>query len=152
MFETRLQKPRIMKKIILLIFLSVFFISCSPQIRLQRLIKNHPELTTKDTIRITHTVIIPGVKLDTAFIYDHCTDTIIINKDRFNAEIIIQKDSIYFHGECKPDTITDSIKIPYEKIVPKYTTTNKTPWYWYVITSLTSIAALFFLGKWIFKN
>ena len=50
---------------VLLIVYLVSAISCSPQQRLQRLIKKNPELLQLDTIRIIDTVIIESYNYDT---------------------------------------------------------------------------------------
>lgn len=57
-----------MKKFLLIsIIIAAIFVSCSPQKRLNRLIKNNPELKTTDTIYSTKTFTVPGYKLDTTF-------------------------------------------------------------------------------------
>lgn len=51
----------------LTVLLILFLASCSPQKRLNRLIKNNPELAKTDTIYSTKTFTVPGYKLDTTF-------------------------------------------------------------------------------------
>ena len=52
-----------MRKLLPIIFLLV--LACSPQKRLDRLIKNHPELLAKDTVKITDTLQVPAIEIDT---------------------------------------------------------------------------------------
>ena len=53
--------------LILTVVAFLFLASCSPQKRLNRLIKNNPELAKTDTIYSTKTFTVPGYKLDTTF-------------------------------------------------------------------------------------
>ncbi|NPD47500.1 hypothetical protein [Lentimicrobium sp. S6] len=52
-----------MKKLLLVLFISLLIISCSPQKRLQRLAEKHGELIT-DTIPLDTSVIIPALHFD----------------------------------------------------------------------------------------
>ena len=70
-----------MNKFIFYILILSLFVSCSPQMRLHRLVTKHPELTKIDTIKIQDTVIVPGPKLDTAFHSSVLKDTVTITKE-----------------------------------------------------------------------
>ncbi len=98
--------------VILLIILSVA--ACSPQKRLNRIVRNHPELLQKDTITIVDTIY--GWEYDTIVKFG-TNDTVIIKKE--NTTVTIYKyfntDSIYVGVET--DTIFKEIKVPVEKIV-----------------------------------
>lgn len=141
---------RIIKSIliVIVIVLLAFFLfsisGCSPQFRLQRLIKHHPELITKDTITVIDTIFIPGVKADT-IVKNQPGDTITITKDKLVAKLLIKTDSIYFSGECLPDTIIKEKKIPYDRI--KNVVSNVIPWWSYIIFSVMIMAILFFMAK-----
>ena len=63
---------------ILLIFL-VFCQSCSPKVRLSRLLEHHPELTVSDTVRFHDTVAIPAAFADTIIELKMMTDTVVID-------------------------------------------------------------------------
>ncbi len=81
------------------ILLFLFLASCTPQKRLDRLIKNHPELSKEDTVYTTRGIDIPGFHLDTTFeastdvsglysIIDHYKDCIdSLNRTRLTTEI-----------------------------------------------------------------
>jgi hypothetical protein len=103
--------------LLLYIFLCLF--GCSPERRMSRLVKKHPELLTKDTLRITDTLITKGTLIDSTFyftgdtIYIH--DSILTIKYFYNNET--QKH--YIEGKVKPDTIIKEIKIPYDRVVVK---------------------------------
>ena len=109
-----------MSKIIYILLLSILF-SCSPQKRLKRLVRKHPELITvdtivvRDTIRDTINITTELVKLDTIFSLDEVHDTIVITKDNLTVRYYHDTvhDKIYISGEC--DTLW--IEVPYERVV-----------------------------------
>jgi hypothetical protein len=79
-----------------------FLISCSPQKKLNRLVKKHPELMTKDTllIKIQDTIVVTEIKHDTIsqLFYN---DTIkIIDRTIDNSRVVLK----YFY-----DTLTRNI-------------------------------------------
>jgi len=92
-----------MKRLILL--LTVMALSaCSPQYRLQRLLKHHPELAVIDTIIRPDTAIMPGIRTDTT-IFLHTTDSITLTKERLVVRLIRDVDTFRISGECRPDTV-----------------------------------------------
>ena len=92
-----------MKRLILL--LTVMALSaCSPQYRLQRLLRNHPELAVMDTIVKPDTTYITGIRTDTT-IYLHTTDSITLTKERLVVRVIRDVDTFRISGECRPDTV-----------------------------------------------
>lgn len=102
--------------------MALLFISCAPQKRINRIVKNNPHLLQKDTVKVTDTfkVIVPGTKKDSLIsINDLRKDTIYIRKDHMTIKTIIKNDTLYVHGEC--DTlikeIVREVSLPYEKIV-----------------------------------
>lgn len=98
----------------LLAALSLVLLSaCSPQARLNRLIKNHPELAKRDTLtRIDTIVILPGAA-DTVIHYKQ-TDTVIVKENGVTIKYFYNtKDStVYLKGER--DTITIIREVPVE--------------------------------------
>jgi hypothetical protein len=133
-----------MKIIFLLITLLLLF-SCTPQQRLNRLVHNHPELITTDTLR--DTTIIEGWKYDTIVKVGE-KDTVIITKN--GTTVTLYKtlyDSIFVEVEAEPDTIFKEIPCP-QVVVEE----ENTEWYKYkwVLILLIFVAILFILNK-IFK-
>ncbi|MEI6122288.1 MAG: hypothetical protein WCQ95_01535 [Bacteroidota bacterium] len=149
MLNNKLCKP----STVILLFV-LLLSSCTPQMRLQHLIKKHPELKTIDTLKLVDTVIVPGVRVDTVFklhyINDSIHDTIIIKKDRLEASIIINGNKAQFTGECKPDTILKPLAIPYERI--KVVETKKNEVWMYFVLVLEAFIILYLAGRAIFKN
>lgn len=130
-----------MKKILFLLLALALLCSCSPQKRLQRLVKNHPELITTDTIR--DTTIVPGWQYDTIVKVGE-KDTVIITKN--GTTVTLYKtlyDSVFVEIEAEPDTIEVSVPCP------QYNLEAKDEWYieyWWIIL-LIFVAVLFILNK-----
>ena len=112
-----------LKKIILI--LSVLFVGCSPQKKLQRLIKKHPELVevTFDTIKFRDTIYIQNYIHDTINKISFSDTTIIVNNEKTFARYYYDtlRQEIYHEIECKGDTVYYYKEIPYkvEKVVFK---------------------------------
>jgi hypothetical protein len=78
---------------------------CTPQKRLQRLVKKHPELIKTDTIRIHDTIYTATIRHDTVIHERALYDTIRIEKDRLRVEVFRVRDSVFISGTCIGDTI-----------------------------------------------
>ena len=104
----------------ILILILIFTItSCSPQKRLQRLVKNNPELIRVDTIhfRDTINVVTNEVYKDTLLTLKSISkDTLIITKENLRIKTFYNyhTDSIFISGECQSDTVF----VPYEVAIP----------------------------------
>jgi len=106
-----------MKNKLLLLFVLLFLFSCTPQKRLQRLLKHHPELLQKDTIYLKDTIITKAIQIDTNFIF--VNDTFFIEKEKFKIELIKKDKIIYLKAESKADTIYINKPYAVEKIIYK---------------------------------
>ena len=90
----------------LLLFLS----SCTPQRRLNRLLKRHPYLLQEQQTIIVHdtvTVTIPGTKVDTLFSINELRDTVYFTKEQLHVKTWIKNDTVYIQAEC--DTVTKTV-------------------------------------------
>lgn len=133
----------------LLIIISLLIItSCTPQRRLHRLLKHHPELITRDTLTIKDTVITEAIKADTVFISHNGIDTFYLVKDKLKIQIVKHFDTLKVSGECVGDTIYKTIQIPYDKIVYKKSFIDK---YGNLLLILLLVVALFFIAKKLLK-
>lgn len=136
---------------LLYIFLIALLFSCSPQKRLNRLIKKHPELVktdtilVRDTIRDTINVTTDLTRVDTIFSFSQVFDTITITKDNLTVRYYHDTvyDKVYISGEC--DTIW--VEVPYEKIVEYKVPCDNVVveeniqwWYWLLLLLLILIA------------
>ena len=85
-------------KLIFVILIALLF-SCSPQKRLNRLIKKYPELVktdtivVRDTIRDTVNITTNLTRVDTIFSFSQVFDTITITKD--NLTVRYYHDTVY---------------------------------------------------------
>ena len=116
------------KNSLLYLFLILFvFNSCSLENRIEnkqrraerkieKLTIKYPQLLKQDTITDTLNVYIPEIKHDTSFI-DTTSDTTYIYKDKLRIKYIRVGDTTYIEGECKSDTIIQTVNIPVERIV-----------------------------------
>ena len=112
-----------MKRLIYIIALIALVISCTPQRRLERLLRKHPELTSIDSITIHDTirVIVPEVHLDTVVTLQQLYDTVYLEQEQLKVKVWMDRyHKVYIQGKC--DTVyIDKIvtrKIPiriYEK-------------------------------------
>ena len=104
----------------IIILLTALLISCSPSKRINRIVKNHPELLVKDTIIVLDTVIIESYHFDTTTKFvEHKTIEVINNeKVRLQYHYDTITNNIRHFVECKGDTIVKRIKVPYEVIQP----------------------------------
>jgi hypothetical protein len=103
-------------KIILLATVVVMICSCSPERRLERLIRHHPELVTTDTVSLHDTIITRESKADTALSLAALVPGVIIQNDRLEIGLTKVHDTLYLKGRCRPDTIIRKIEVPLERI------------------------------------
>ena len=98
-----------MKLLLLLLILLIF--SCTPQKRLNRLLRAHPELVSKDTVFVNDTVRISSVTHDSVFHYLQ-PDTLVLVKDRLTMKYFynVKDSTVYLSGKC--DTVFMIRKIP----------------------------------------
>jgi len=100
----------------IIIILLLFLFSCSPQKRLERLLKKHQELLTIDTITFRDTIYTQSITIDTAFITS-AVDTILIIKDNLSTQVIRHNDSIFVYSNYAGDTIYIEKQIPIKTII-----------------------------------
>ena len=101
--------------IIILILLS----SCTPQKRLNRLVKKHPELVRVDTLRIIDTVIIDSYHYDTTTKFIEHKTVEVINNERVKLQYrydTITKE-IWHDVICHGDTIIKTHEVTHPTIV-----------------------------------
>lgn len=107
------------KKSISQILIICFLISCSPQKRLNRLVRKYPQLTQLDTIRIIDTIVIDNYNYDTVETVNYHDTTIIVNNERIEARYFYDtlRQEIFHEITCKSDTIIQNRFIPVEKVI-----------------------------------
>ena len=110
-----------LKRHIIQVLTVVLLFSCSPQKRLNRLVKKHPSLVQLDTIRIIDTVITPTIQHDTTTVFKVSTHDTVINNEKVFLKYFYDTLTREIHHEyiCFGDTIVQEKIIPIEKIVYK---------------------------------
>lgn len=142
-----------MTRPLLIALMAVTVLACSPQKKLQRLLKKHPELAVNDTIRdtvtVTRTDTIPG---DTAWklLPVHVFDTVRIDTGRLHVRVVrLPGDTLFIAGACDTVFKTDTLRVPFqvvtEKLVP--CPPNWIPWWVYALCGACLLIALFSLIK-----
>ena len=89
----------------LLIVILIFFTSCSPIRRHDRIVRKYPFVHTTDSVNLIDTIFIKtnAVYYDTVVKDNLLFDTIILEKENLKVEVFRVKDSVYINGKC--DTI-----------------------------------------------
>lgn len=122
-----MQKSKRKNNIFFILLTTLLFTSCSieqrmenklrrAERRIEKLTIKYPGLIKKDTLYDTIRVVSDGVKIDTSFV-NVPGDTMYLYKDKLRIKYVRVGDTTYIRGECKSDTIIQTIKIPFEKIV-----------------------------------
>jgi len=107
-----------MRSLLIIIVISLAF-GCSPQKRLHRLVKKHPELLQLDTIVVRDTIVIEDYVHDTTTILRYHDSTMVID----NSKVILKyfydtiTREIHHEVECLGKEIITETLVPYEKIV-----------------------------------
>jgi hypothetical protein len=101
---------------IVLIMIIALTCACSPSHRLAKLIENHPELTTIDTLLLKDTIAVPLAEADTCLDIRSAAEPVFITQGRLEMEIKVKHDTIHLKGKCKADTIYRIRSVPFERI------------------------------------
>ena len=124
--------------------------SCSPEKRLYRLLKNHPELSRHDTTYKSIEVKVNGVIHDTTFLNTITQDTVTIIDKQLTIKYYNDGKKVYIKGIC--DTIFKEIQVPVT--ITTISPAKEVPVaYWYDI--FFRVLAAIFIGwciVWYFFN
>jgi len=107
-----------------ILLLCIFFISCSPQNRLNRKVKRAENyaykhgLVIKDTIKVIDTVIVESYRIDTLNTFTRHDSVVIFNTDKVYLKYFYDtlRQEIYHEVECKGDTLIREVLVPVDKI------------------------------------
>ena len=130
------------------IIIIILLISCTPQKRLNRLVRNHPYLSKIDTIKIVDTIVVPNYEYDTIETVTYHDTTIIVNNDRIEARYYFDtlRQEIWHEITCKNDTIIKDRLIPYEKVTVQELT------FWEKYGSMVIFGILILIGSKVLKK
>jgi len=123
--------------------------SCTPQKRLARLVKKHPELIRVDTVTVTDTfiVITPRTQIDTFYSIKQLIDTVVVSKDNLTVKTYLKNDTIYLDAKC--DTIViekiREVKVPVQKIEVKEIPFWESKWFRFLFILIFVVLILRFL-------
>ena len=113
-------KPkRILIVAIIIYVIGLIMSSCSPMQRMNRLIKNHPELVRVDTIHIIDTLIVQSYNYDTTTLFVQHKTVEVVNNEKLKLVYFYDTLTKEIHHSviCKGDTIIREIQVPFEKVV-----------------------------------
>ena len=112
-------KKRIIKNFIQIILVSLLLICCTPQKRLNRLVKKYPHLTELDTIIVRDTVVVESYNYDTTTIIRLHDTTTVINNEKVILKYFYDtlREVIHHDVECIGDTVYTEKLITVEKAV-----------------------------------
>lgn len=123
--------------------LTTLLISCSPERRLARLIKKHPELVAHDTIYKSDTTIVNGVQHDTIFRTQITKDTVIIRDKQLTIKYYNDGKTTYLKGVCDTIRIIKEVPIMVNSVNPIRYITEPTKWWQWVLYVIAVLALLF---------
>ena len=127
------------------LFLSIFFASCSAQWHLKQAVKKNPNIITEKVIRQVDTLIIrDSVKVEHTFT-TKSIDTIIIDNEHFKTVVYRYHDTIRVVNTLKGDTIRITQKV----VVP---VVEYKPWYEKYLFFLIIGVIILILSAWILKT
>lgn len=140
------KRYRMKKEQILLILISIFIFSCSPQARLNRLEKKHPELFKVDTLWRYDTTRIESTQFDTILLAGATKDTITIHDSLMTIRYYSDGKKVYIQGITK--TIVKVNRVPYQIKAPViYKIVHKVPFWVYVYFGALILTLLLFAVK-----
>ena len=130
------------------IIIIILLINCTPQKRLNRLVRNHPYLSKIDTIKIVDTIVVPNYEYDTIETVTYHDTTIIVNNEKIEARYYYDtlRKEIWHEITCKNDTIIKDRYIPYEKVTVQELT------FWEKYGSMVIFGILIIIGSKVLKK
>lgn len=92
----------------------IFLCYCTPQQRLNKLLKKHPELVKRLDTTIIDTFITRSFYYDTTLKANFFRDTIVINKNNIQTKVFYnyKTDSLFINNYVAPDTLIKNITVP----------------------------------------
>jgi hypothetical protein len=135
-----------MKLVLLLLLLSS--VACTPQQRISRILRNHPDLMRHDTVTYRDTIVTPGFVVDSSFLF-YNGDTVTIERERVKVRLIYVHDTLKTNITQRPDTIYKEVKVIVDRV-----TIVKTAWYkdWTTRGIIAGFALLLLVLIWVLKK
>jgi hypothetical protein len=105
-----------MEKMIIILLTAILCLGCSPARRLERLVRNHPELSVTDTLLCRDTVTVPADEAGTGVQLNRVPDSLTLVRGQLEIRLLRRHVTLYIRGMCKPDTVIVSRSIPVTRI------------------------------------
>ena len=130
----------------LLIVILIFFTSCSPIRRHDRIVRKYPFVHTTDSVTLIDTIRVTTDRVvsDTIVHESLLFDTVIVTKDNLTVKVVKIRDSVYINGECDPIIINKVIE---RKIPVKYYEKKSFNWWIIAVVALSSMLIVLLLKK-----
>jgi hypothetical protein len=141
-------KPkRILLIAIVLFLLSVIagLNSCSPQKRINRITAKHPHLVQKDTVWITDTIIVEGVRYDTITRFLTNTKVEVINNERVRLQYFYDTvtNEIWHEVECHEQRIVYERSFVVDKVITTHEWEKYVKWLVILLLVIVGVRAFF---------
>lgn len=95
----------------LLLFLALLLLcACTPQQRLARMQKRHPEIFRTDTLWHSDNIITKGFEKDTVMKALQ-PDTVYLKNNRLEVRYFYNHDSVFIKGKCLADTVIRQVPL-----------------------------------------
>ena len=126
-------------------YILVSLLSCSPERRMARIIKKNPHLAIKDTLTVSDTTFIKGSSVDSLFVFNNDTITVSDSNQTIKYFYNTVTHKHYIKGDVRDREVIKEIKVPYEKyIIPKKN-------WWETYKDYIIITILFMIAIFAFK-
>lgn len=138
-----------LKKLILIALAGLFFLSCSPAKRLQRLVRQHPELlAATDTVSLDTVLTVPPIATDTATfvlpLLKPGTYKVKSKDNRVVATLVKTGDTLQISAEYVGQSLSVNLKKSVKKIVVQ--PPEKDPWYTRLLKKYCVLLMLAFIA------
>ena len=129
------------------ILILILIVACSPQKKLNRLIKKHPELLTQDTLSLVihDTIYVENVHYDTTTQLYYHDSTIVVNNEKVYLKYFYDTltREIFHEVTCYGDTVYYTKEVPI--VVDKVVVEELTWWEKYITLIVAGLILLLFV-------
>jgi len=137
----------------ILLLLPLLFLACTPQQRINHIIRRHPDVIAFDSTRFTSTIILPGHNIPLKFSIDSIIslrpgDTIRVDSTSVQVTITQANDSININVHIRPDTVSTDTTLVTGTITAQVTPRRKFSrfdWILVILSVITILAVLRYL-------
>jgi len=138
-------KRTLLIAITLLILSILASVGCSPQKRINRIVKKHPHLVQKDTVHIHDTIVVEAYKHDTITKFLTNTKVEVINNERVRLQYFYDTvtNEIHHEVECKEQRIVYERSFIVDKVVTTHEWEKYLKWLVILLVVIVGVKAFF---------